>query len=159
MYSLAVEKRSLIAYDDKLVLLVDLDNGQPNLNTHAYRHYSLVNKVQVEETEDQAAAGNDLHIVTREPKHKARLQRKHAIALKKARRGKLDDSLEDDEAEVIGDDLIVAQRAVAERPGTSVQINNVIEQIFARQNQQRPTSLTPLMPSERAGMHYYGFIR
>ena len=46
MYLLAVEKRGLIAYDDKLVLLGDLANGQPNPKTHAYGHYSLINEIQ-----------------------------------------------------------------------------------------------------------------
>ena len=82
VYSLAVEKRGLIAYDEKRVLLANLDNGQPNLNTHAYGHYSLVNEVQVEEAEEHAAADNDLQMETREQRHEARLQRKHSIALK-----------------------------------------------------------------------------
>ena len=52
VYSLAVEKRGLIAYDDKRVLPVDLDNGQPNLNTHAYGHYLLVNEVHIEDADE-----------------------------------------------------------------------------------------------------------
>ena len=72
MYSLAVEKRGLIAYDDKRVLLGDLANGQPNPNTHAYNHYSLINEIQVEEATEPAAAGNDLNIVTRAQRHEAR---------------------------------------------------------------------------------------
>ena len=158
VYLLAVEKRGLIAYDDKRVLFSDLNNWQPNPNTHAYGHYSLVKKIQVEDAKEQAAAGNDLHIVTREQKHEARLQLKHAIAFKKAKRGNIDDSLEDDKAELVNDDLIVAQRAAAARPGTWVRINNVIEKICARQNLQRPTSPSPFMPSDRAGMRYYGLI-
>ena len=156
VYSLAVKKCGLIAYNDKRVLLADLNNGQPNPNTHACGHYSQVNEVQVEDAEEQAAAGNDLHIITQKQKHEARLQRKHAIALKRAKRGNIDDSSEDDEAELGGDDLVVAQLAAAARPGTSVRINDVIEQICARQNLQRPTSQPPFMPSERAGMRYYG---
>ena len=46
VYSLAVEKRGLIAYDDKRVLLANLDNGEPNPNTHAYGHYSLANEFE-----------------------------------------------------------------------------------------------------------------
>ena len=82
MYSLAVEKRGLIAYDYKRVLLADLANGQPNPNTHAYGHYSLVNEVEVEEVAEPVAAGNDLHIVAREQRHKARLARAQALAVK-----------------------------------------------------------------------------
>ena len=70
MYSLSVEKRGLIAYDDKRVLLGDLANGQPNSNTQAYGHYSLINEVQVEEAAKPVVVGNDLHIVTREQRMK-----------------------------------------------------------------------------------------
>ena len=100
MYSLVVEKRGLIAYDDKRVLLGELANGQPNPNTHAYGHYSMVNEVRVEEAAEPAAAGNDLHIVTREQRHKARLVRAHALAAKRARRRNPDDSSDVDEAEI-----------------------------------------------------------
>jgi hypothetical protein len=34
-----VEKRGLIAYDDKRFLLAKLPDGQPNPQTHAYGHY------------------------------------------------------------------------------------------------------------------------
>ena len=151
MYSLAVEKRGLIAYDDKRVLLGDLAYGQPNPNTHAYGHYSLVTEVQVEEAAEPAAAGNDLHIVTREQRHEARLVRAHTLAVKRARRRNPDDSSDVDEAEIQGDDLVIAERAAAARPGTSVRINDVIEQICARQNLPRPTPPPPIMPSARAG--------
>ena len=70
MYSITVEKRGLIAYDDKRVLLNDLTNGQQNPNTHANGHYSLVNDIQVEEAAEPAAAGNDFHIVKREQRTK-----------------------------------------------------------------------------------------
>ena len=151
MYSLAVEKRGLIAYDDKRVLLVDLANGQPNPNTHAYGYYSLVNEIQVEEAAEPAAAGNDLHIVTSEQRPEARLARAHAIAIKRVRCGNPDDNSDVDKAEIHGDDLVIAERAAAARPGTSVRINNVIEQICARQNMPCPTSPPPIMPSARAG--------
>ena len=92
MYSLAVDKRGLNAYDDKRVLLGDLPNGQPNPNTHAYCHYSLVNEIQVEEAAEPAAASNDLLIVTPEQRHEARLVRAHALAVKRARCANPDDS-------------------------------------------------------------------
>ena len=151
MYSLAVEKPGLIAYDDQRVLLGDLANGQPNPNTHAYGHYSLINEIQVEEAAEPAAAGNDLYIVTNEQRHEARVARAHALAIKRARRGNLDDSSDVDEAEIQGDDLVIAEQAAAARPGTSVRINDVIEQICARQNLPRSTSSPPIMPSARAG--------
>ena len=152
MYSLELEKRGLIAYDDKRVLLANLENGQPNPYTHAYGHYSLVNDIQVQDAEEHPEAGNDLHIVTREERNEARLQRKHQLALKRSKQQYRENSSDDDEVEADGDDLIVAQRAAAARPGAVVRINDVIERIVARQNLERPTSPPPRMPTERAGM-------
>ena len=151
VYSLAIEKRGLIAYDDKRVLLVDLDNGEPNPSTHAYGHYSLANDIRVEQVAEPAESGNDLHVVTREQLKEARLVRGHELAVKRARRGNPDDSSENDEVEIQGDDLLNAERAAAARPGASVRINNVIEQICARQNLQRPSSPPPIIPPSRAG--------
>ena len=150
MYSLAVEKRGRIAYDDTRVLLGDLANGQPNFNTNVYGHYSLGNKVQVEKAAEPTAAGNDLDIVTRE-RHEARLVQAYALAGKRARRGNLDDRPDDDEAEIQGNDLVIAVRAAAARRVTSVHINDVIEQISSSQNLPRVTSPYPIMPSARAG--------
>ena len=151
MYSLEVEKRGLIAYDDKRVLLANLENGEPNPYTHAYGHYSLVNDIQVQEAEEQPEAGNDLHVVTREQRHEERLQRKHQLAVKRAKQRNRENSSDDDEDEVQGDDLILAQRAAAARPGTSVRMNDVLEHIIATHHLERPTSPPPRMPTERAG--------
>ena len=126
-------------------------NGQPNPNTHAYGHNSLINEIQVEETAEPATAGNDLHIVTREQRHEARFARAHTLAIKRARRGNPYDSSDVDEAEIQGDDLVNAERAAAARPATSVRINDVIKQICARQNLPRPTSPSSIMPQARAG--------
>ena len=150
--------RGLIADDDKRVLLGDMTNGKPNPNTHAYGHYSLVNEVQVEEAAEPAAANNDLHIVIRKQRHEARLVRAHTLAVKRARRGNPDDSSNVNKAELQGDDLVIAKRAAAARPGTSVRINDVIEQICARQHLPRPTSPPPIMSSARAGKLYYGLM-
>ena len=107
VYSLAVEKRGLIACDDKRLLLANLDNGKPNPNTNVYGHYSLANKVRVQDADEQAAAGNNFQIVSCEKKEEARLQRKHTLAIKRARRTQPEDISDDDEAEVHGDDLIL----------------------------------------------------
>ena len=64
MYSLAVEKRGLIAYDNKRVLLANLANGEPNPYTHAYGHYSLANEVQLHEPDEPPEPGNDIQITT-----------------------------------------------------------------------------------------------
>ena len=115
--SLAVEKRGLIAYNDKRVLLANLDNSEPNPNTHAYGHYTLAKEVRVQKAAEQAGAGNDLQIESRAKKEEARLQRKHALAINRARSTQFDHISDDDEAEVQGDDLIIAQRAAYARPG------------------------------------------
>ena len=92
VYTMSVEKRALMAFDDKRVLLANLPNGQPNPYTHAYGHYSLHQEVHVDEDNQHPDAGNELQIEkhseymkTREHKHEARLQRKHRLAVKKAR--------------------------------------------------------------------------
>ena len=68
VYSLAVEKRSLIAYDNKRVLPANLEDGEPNSNTHAYGHYSLATDVHGHNAEKQAGAVNDLQIELRAKK-------------------------------------------------------------------------------------------
>lgn len=94
-------------------MLANLENGQPNPHIHAYGHYSLANDIQVEEAEDPAEPGNDLHITTREQQHEAWLQRKHQLAIKRARLKNTDIDFDDEEAEILGDDLVTEQRAAA----------------------------------------------
>lgn len=86
MYTLEVEKRWLIAYENKRVLLANMESGERNPYIHAYFHYSLSDDILVEEHYEHLAAGNDLHIDTREQRHEARLLRKHQLAVKKATR-------------------------------------------------------------------------
>ena len=131
-------------------MLANLENGEPNPYTHAYGHYSLADDIQVQEADEHPEAGNDLQVVTREQRHEAHLQRQHQLAIKRANCTNRENS--SDEDEVQGDDLILAQRAAAARPGTSVRMNDVIERICARQNLERPTSPPPRMPIERAGI-------
>ena len=124
-------------------------------NTHAYGQYSLANEVRVQEAEEQAGAGNDLQIELRAKKEEARLQRKHALAIMRARSTQPEDISDDDEAEVQGDDLIQAQRASVARPQPSVRINTVIKRICARDYLERPSSPPLRMPQppnpQRAG--------
>lgn len=94
MCLLAIEKRALIAYNDKRVLLDGLVNGQPNSNLHAYGNYSLVDEVYFEKNAEPAAASNNLHTVSSEQCHNAWLKRAHALAVKKARRRNPDVNLE-----------------------------------------------------------------
>ena len=114
-----------------------------------------MNEVRVADAEDQPEAGNDLQIESCAKKEEARLQRKHVLAIKRARRTQPEDISEDDEADVHGDDLILAQQAAIARPVPSVRINNVIERICARDHLERPTSpalrLPPPPSPQRAG--------
>ena len=41
IYTMKVQKRGLVLYDDKRILLPNLPDVQPNLDTHAFVHYSL----------------------------------------------------------------------------------------------------------------------
>ena len=158
MYSLAVEKRGLIAYDDKRVLLSNLENGKPNPYTHAYGHYSLANKIQVHEPEDPPEPGNDLQITTRERRHMARLQRKHELAVRRARHRNAEASSEDEEAKLRGADLANAEQAAAARPGAAIRIQDTIEQLLARQNLPRPVSPPPRLPPHIANHQAAGMI-
>lgn len=36
-----VQKRGLVPYNDKRIICADLPDGQPNPDTHAFRHYLL----------------------------------------------------------------------------------------------------------------------
>ena len=140
VYSLAIEKRGLIAYDDKRVLLANLPNGEPNANTHVYGHFSLQNEVQVENTDEPAAHGNDYQVETREQHNEARFQRRHALAVIKARHSTpLDISDDDnDNAEVYGENPECAERAAAARQGASRRLNATIDELLTRMNVQRP---------------------
>ena len=100
LYSLAVEKRGLIAYHDKRELLNDLVNGHQNPNTHAYCNYLLVDEVQVEKEVEPAATGINPHIVTCEQRHEARIVQAHALAVYRARHRIPDDSLDVDKAKI-----------------------------------------------------------
>ena len=110
-----MEKRDLIAYDEKRVLLANLENGESNPYTHAYGHYFLANNVEVHVPKEPPEPGNDLQIITREQRHEARLQRKHELGVQKAKHRNEEASSEDDEAELHGDELANAEQAAAAR--------------------------------------------
>ena len=55
--------------------------------------------------------------MTREQRHEGRLAQAHALAVKRARRGIPYDSSDVDDTEIHSDDLIIAERAAAARPG------------------------------------------
>ena len=63
IYTMDVQKRGLVPYDDKRILLADLPDGQPNSNTHAFGHYSL-EAVRMPEPE-QPPSGKEIIVVVR----------------------------------------------------------------------------------------------
>ena len=133
-----------------------MPNGEPNPNTHAYGYFSLRTEVHVEDTDEPAAPGNDIQVETREQHNEARLQRRHALALKRARQSaQVDISDDDGEAELHGEDLASAERAAAARRGASGRLNAAIDDLLTQMNVPRPFSPPPKMPpatiSQRAG--------
>ena len=81
-----VQKRWLVLYDDKRILLPNLLDVQPNLDTNAFVHYSL-EAVQILKPEQQPP-GEEMVVVvwpSRNERYEAQLARKHARVVKKAR--------------------------------------------------------------------------
>ena len=81
-----VQKRGLVSYDDKCILLADLPDNQPNSDTHAFGHYSL-EAVRMAEPE-QPPAGKYMVVIFRQSRneqYEARLARKHARDVNKTR--------------------------------------------------------------------------
>ena len=124
VYTMAVEKRGLVCYDDKRYLLANLPDGTPNPNTHAFGHYDIVVEAEVEQPE----AGNDLHIVARAPKApinlriERRFERKHKLAVKRAHALR-DDDVNDDDPDIDAESIDTgagdgaAGRPAAREPG------------------------------------------
>ena len=50
IYTMDVQKRGLVPYNDKRILLADLPDAQPNPDTHAFGHY-LLEAVQMPDPE------------------------------------------------------------------------------------------------------------
>ena len=61
IYTVSQIKRGLCPYDDKLYLLANLINGQPNPNTHAVGHYELLYEA-VQPEIDQPSSGDNLYV-------------------------------------------------------------------------------------------------
>ena len=153
-----MEKRGLIAYNNKRVLHANMENGEPNPYTHVYGHYSLANEVQLHEPYEPPEPGNDLQITTREQRHESRLQRKHELAVRRARHRNAEASSEDEDAELHGADLANAEQAAAARPGAAIRIQDTIERLLARQNLPRPVSPPPRLPPHIANPQGAGII-
>ena len=155
IYTMHVQNRGLVPYDDKRILLVDLPDGQPNPDTHAFGHYSL-DAVRMPEPE-QPFAGEEMVVVVRPSRNElyaAHLARKHASVVKMAGAIRPDNNdYGDSDCELIGNQLLVAEREAAARPGAAIQMGDVIEQIIARDHLEQPVSPPVWMPptTERAG--------
>ena len=148
------EKRGLCPYDDKRYLLANLPDGRPNPNTHAYGHRDLAAEEHL--VADQPEPGAEL--IIRHPDE--RFARRHARV---ARRLELAGAMEikeelpygDADGELHGDQLLMAERVAAARPGAAIRISEVIERIIARDNLERPNTPPARMPAppppQRAG--------
>ena len=157
IYTMDVQKRGLVPYDDKRILLADLPDGQPNPDTHAFGHYSL-EAVRMPEPE-QPPAGEEMVVVvrpSRNERYEAQLARKHARVVKKARAFRADTGKNgDSDGGLHGNQLLVAEQAAAARPGGAIRMSDVIERIIARDHLERPVSPPARMPApptpQRAG--------
>ena len=114
------EKRGLCHYDDKRYLLADLPDGRPNPNTHAYGHRDLAAEEQL--VADQPEPGAKLIIRHREERfarRRARVTRRLKLAgVMEMEEEELPDG--DADGELHGDQLLVAERVAAARPGGAI---------------------------------------
>ena len=139
------EKRRLCPYDDKRYLLTDLPDGRPNLNTHDHGHCDLAAEEHL--IADQPEPGAE--IIIRHPdesftRRHARVIRRLELAGALDMENKLPDG--DADGELHGDQLLVAQRVAAARPDGAIRMGDVLEQIIARDNLERPISPPARMP-------------
>ena len=133
MYTIEQEKRGLCLYDDKRYLLADLPDGRPNPNTHAYGNCDLAAEEHL--IADQPEPGAEL--IIRHPEE--RFARRHARVtrgLELVNAMEMDEELPDGDAdgELHGDQLLVAERVAAARPGGAIQMCDVIDRIIDRDN-------------------------
>ena len=113
------EKGGLCPYDDKRYLLADLPDGLPNQHTHANGHRDLVAEEHL--VADQPELGAELIIRHREE----RLTKNHAMVTKRLERAgamDMEEELPDGDAdcELHGDQLLMAERVAATRPGGAI---------------------------------------
>ena len=112
---------------------------------------------------------NEKHLVTDQPepgaeliiKHrKERFARRHTCVSKRLELAgaiEMEEELPDGDADndLHGDQLLMAERVTASRPGGATRMGDVIERIIARDNLERPNSPPARMPAppppQRAG--------
>ena len=140
------EKHWLCPYDDKQYLLADLFDGRPNPNIHAYGHRDYAAEEHL--VAEQLEFGEEL--IIRHPDE--RFARRHACV---ARRLELAGVMEVEEelfdgkadAELNGDQIFMAERVAAARPGGAIRMGEVIERLIARDNLEQPDSPLAWMPA------------
>ena len=154
VYTVEQNIRGLCPYDDKRYLLADLPDNRPNLNTHAYGHRDLAAEEQL--VADQPEPGSEL--IIRHPEE--RFARRHVRVTKRLKLAgamEMEEELPDGDAdgELHGDQLLMAERVAAARPGGAIRMGEVIERLIARDNLERPNSPPARMPAppqpKRAG--------
>ena len=145
-YTMEQKKRGLCQYDDQRYLLTDLPDGSPNPNTHAYGHRDLAAEKHL--VADQPEPGEEL--IIRHPEE--RFARRHARVTKSLELAcamGMGEELPNGDAdgELHGDQLIMAEQIAAARPGGVILMGEVIEQIIACDNLERPSSPPVRMPA------------
>ena len=146
VYIMEQEQRGLCPYDDKRYLLAELPDGRPNPNTHVYGYCDLAAEEHL--VADQREPGTEL--IIRHPEE--RLARRHARVTKRlelAGAMEMEEKLPDSDAdgELHSDQLLMAERVAASRPGCASRMGEVIERIIARDNLERPVSPPARMPA------------
>ena len=127
------EKRGLCPYNDKWYLLADLPDGRLNPNTHASGHLDLAAEEHLMADQPEPC----VELIIRHPeerlaRRRARVTSRLELAGEMEMKEKLHDC--DGDGELHGDQLLVAERVVAARPGGAIRIGDVIERIIARDN-------------------------
>ena len=153
------EHCGLCLYDDKRYLLADLPDGRPNPNTHAYGHCDLAAEKHLVAVLQEPGA----ELIIRHPEK--RLARRHARVTKRlelAGAMEMEEELPDgdDDGELHGDQLLMAERVVAPRPGGAIRMGDVIERIIALDNLERPVTPPARMPvlAGPSGLNVHGAI-
>ena len=117
-------------------MLADLPDCRPNPNTHAYSHRNLVAEKHL--VADQPETGAKLIIWHFEE----RFSRRHAHVtrlLELAGTMEMEELPDADaDGELHGDQLLIAERVAAARPGGAIRMGDLTERLIARDSCERP---------------------
>ena len=131
------QKRGLCPYDNKRYLLDDLPDGRPNPNTHAYGRRDLAAEEHL--VADQAVLGAEF--IIRHPEERfARRRARVTMRLELAVAMEMEEELPDGDAygEIHGDQLLVAERVAAARPGGAIRMGGSLRATTSRTQSRRP---------------------